>query len=47
MCWTSLYTNNVNKTIGGKDEPNIIFVFFCREQEKRFYKNTYTNTYHT
>jgi hypothetical protein len=31
MCWTSLYTNNVNKTIGGKDEPNIIFVFFCRE----------------
>ena len=33
MCWTPLYTNNVNKkrallkTIGGKDEPSIIFMW--------------------
>ena len=32
MCWTPLYTNNINKTwallqiTGGKDEPNIVFM---------------------
>jgi hypothetical protein len=32
MCWTPLCTNDLNKTwtllqtIGGKDEPNIIFM---------------------
>ena len=33
MCWTPLYTNNINKTwallqiTGGKNEPNIFFMW--------------------